>query len=284
MRHSRCTRYMATALLGMSMMAATLPALADDAMARIKKAGVIHVATEPGYKPFEYLEGENVIGYGPALLEEIFKNSAIKIDRSNISFPAAIPGLLSNKYDMIATSLVITPERAKKVAFTRPIAAIDWGFVVQTNCDNLTTINDLMDKRVGAQVNSIPANRLNKIDDELRDHNGKGLRKIITFSNYAEMQLALQTNRIDAFIAPTPMSKLLTDEKPGIFKIAFTDTSGGKMLLSWAVRAHDKDLRNYINNRIEKIKQSGELDRIQSKWLKTSYDTPSDNYLPEGSL
>lgn len=252
--------------------------------ALVSYAQTITVATEPAFEPFEYMQNNKVVGYGPALLDAITEGSDYDYHRENVPFSSVLPGLLARKYDLVATTLTISPDRAKKVAFTRPIAAVSWVVLTRADDRSIANINDLSQKNVGAQRNSTASKHLGLISEKLRSEQGEGFKSLSDYTDYPELKLALMTGRIDAFIAPMPMAKLLTSKDPKQLKIAFIDESAGKILLAWALRPDEVELREFINQRIAELKASGQLDKLQMQWLGSIYDTPKENYLPAEAL
>lgn len=247
-------------------------------------AQTITVATEPAFEPFEYMQNDKVVGYGPALLDAITAGSDYDYHRENVPFSSVIPGLLARKYDLVATTLTISADRAKKVAFTRPIAAVSWVVVTRADDHSITKIDDLSQKNVGAQRNSTASKHLGLISDKLRGDKGEGFKSLTDYTDYPDLKLALVSGRIDAFIAPMPMATLLTNKDPKGIRMAFVDESAGKILLAWALRPDEGALREFINQRIADLKASGQLEKLQKQWLGNVYDTPSENYLPAEAL
>src|SRR5690606_11722346 len=98
----------------------------------------------------------------------------LKLEIVNTTNSARIPGLLSNKVDLIISSLLITPERQKAVAFSIPYGAIQAADGA-TNSLKLTNVDDLAGKTVvvtrgGPQDKSVseraPQAKVVRFDDE----------------------------------------------------------------------------------------------------------------------
>ena len=123
--------------------------LLDD----IKKRKEIVIATEAGYAPFEYVEGGKIVGYHADILALVMKDltdQGVKINQLDLPFASLLAGLQAKKYDMIATALFGTDERAKRFAFTVPTAFGTTGIVTRADNAAITKPDDLDGKTVGA--------------------------------------------------------------------------------------------------------------------------------------
>jgi len=60
-------------------------------------------------------------------------------------------------------------------------------------------------------------------------------------------------------------------------------TFGTPFWIGWVTRPEDPDLRQALNVSIRKLRDSGELARLQKKWLGYTVDIPDSGYLPAGA-
>ena len=117
--------------LAIAALATTSLALAEGgSIADIKKRGELTVGTEAAYEPYEFMEDGKVVGYGRDILEIMAKKLGVKLIQQNLPFQGLLPGLMSRRFDFVATSVGITEDRAKRFAFTEPIGIVRSVFVV----------------------------------------------------------------------------------------------------------------------------------------------------------
>jgi amino acid ABC transporter substrate-binding protein, PAAT family (TC 3.A.1.3.-) len=110
---------------GLSGLLAALPRIASAATAleRIKTAGKITVGTEAAYPPFEFVDDSGkIVGYGKEILDVVVAGLGVTLNQLDTPFQGILPGLLAGNFDLVATSVSINEDRAKKYAFTAPIA------------------------------------------------------------------------------------------------------------------------------------------------------------------
>ncbi len=72
--------------------------------------------------PFEFVKDGKIVGFGRDLLDEIAKQWGVEVEQLDLPFQGILPGLIAGKFDFVATSVGINPERAKRYAYTLPIA------------------------------------------------------------------------------------------------------------------------------------------------------------------
>src|SRR6516164_1900527 len=116
-----------------------LAGLFDD----IKKRGQVTVATEAAYYPFEFVEEGKIVGYDKEILDAIIKSWGLKMEQLDLPFAGILPGLLQKKFDFVATALLMNPDRAKRYAFTMPVAQVKVGLMKRIGDTRVKTVDDL---------------------------------------------------------------------------------------------------------------------------------------------
>ena len=140
------SRILRRTLLAASAAAVCLPALAD--LADIKSAGKLRVGIDFGAPFYGYVDDKmKPIGSDVEAAELLAKDLGLQLEIVNTTNSARIPNLLSNKVDLIISSLSITPERQKAVDFSIPYGAIQ-AAVGAPKSLKLTGIEDLAGKTV----------------------------------------------------------------------------------------------------------------------------------------
>ena len=111
------------ALAGLALaMALPLAAQAEDALARVKAAGVMKVGTETAFAPFDFIDAGEHAGLNVDLFDEIGKELGVKIEWVTLPWDGVLPGLEAGKFDMVAGPATITKARMEHYRFTPPIA------------------------------------------------------------------------------------------------------------------------------------------------------------------
>src|SRR5471030_1808703 len=119
-------------------------------LADIRQRGKLTVGTEAAYEPFEFVENGKVVGYGHDILVYMAAKLGVALDQVNLPFQGLLPGLMTHKFDFVATSVGINAERAKRFAFSQPVGVVDTVLVVRSNESAIKTPDDIVGRVVAA--------------------------------------------------------------------------------------------------------------------------------------
>ncbi|MDR0628753.1 MAG: ABC transporter substrate-binding protein [Treponema sp.] len=86
------------------------------------KPGVLTVGMEIGYPPMEYfdVDGKTPIGFDVQLAYALAEKLGLKVDFVDTAWDGIFAGVNTGKYDVIMSSVTITPERQEAHNFTKP--------------------------------------------------------------------------------------------------------------------------------------------------------------------
>lgn len=254
---------------------------ADETLDRIKSNGKITVATEAAFKPFEYVDNGEIVGFGSDLLAEVVKDLDVEVEQLDLPFQGILAGLAAGQYDLVATSVAINPERAKSYAFSRPFAAISNVIVVPVGESKITSIEELNDSVVGTQLGSSTEAVARQIDEELKAAGGAGFSDLRLFQTFPDTAFALRSGQIDAIVISSVSAGEFMAASPDSFKVVAE--YGDPVYISWVTRLDSRDLLASVDATISRLAESGELYAMQEKWVGIRSDSPADGYLPEGA-
>lgn len=256
-------------------------AAAED-LDRIKAAGKIVAATEMAFPPFEYIEDGKVTGFGPELLGEVAKDMGVSVEQLDVPFQGILAGLAAGQYDMVATAVAITPERAATYAFTRPFALIETVVMVAASNTAVTSLDDLNGLVVGTQLGSSPEGSARELDARLKAAGGAGFRDLRLYQTFPDTAFALRSGQVDAILVGNTTAVEFLKTAPNAFRIA----AGLEDLvyIGWVVRPGNPALLASINGTIARLAESGQLAEMQTRWVGTTMDVPAEGYLPDGAV
>jgi polar amino acid transport system substrate-binding protein len=271
--------------VGLASVLGVLPLLPPDARAGllddIKKRGEIVVATEAAFAPFEFVENGKIVGYGADLLALLMKDltaQGVKVKQLDLPWQGVLPGLLAKKYDMVATSVVVTEERVKRFAFTVPIAEATLAIAARKDDSGIQKPEDIVGKVVGTQQASAPLGGLKVFNEQLTKTKGAGVKEIKEYIGFPELYVDLANGRVEAVANGLPNLAVLAKQQPDKYKVV--GTFGDKAYFSWVTRQPDKDLLKYLNDRLIKLKQDGTMKELQQKWFGFVMETPNAGFKP----
>jgi polar amino acid transport system substrate-binding protein len=258
------------------------PAFAEGLLTKIKQEKKLVVGTEAALEPMEFVKDGKIIGYGKDFLDIIAADLDVELVQYDLPFQGIIPGLLAKKFDLVATSVAPNEERIKKVAFTLPIAAVNYDIVVLAKNKDIKSQYDLNGKVVATQLASAPQPVLEKFNNELKAKGGSGYKQLALYQAFPETYIALANGQVDAICIATISFAALNKKRPGVYKVI--GSIGDSVWLCWLTRPQDIDVRDYINSMILKLRDSGKLYELQRKWLGTIQKIPDGGHLPPGAF
>ena len=119
-----------------------------------KDKEVILVGTDNTYPPMEFVDdtGKNSIGFDIDVAEAIFAEMGKKVEIVPINWDGIFSGLESKKYDVVISSVSLTPERQEKYAMTKAYVSNKLVLVTAPETTDITSLETLGGKRVVTQV------------------------------------------------------------------------------------------------------------------------------------
>jgi polar amino acid transport system substrate-binding protein len=265
--------------------ALALPRLAlaeGGTLADIRKRGKLTVGTEAAYEPFEFVENGQIVGYGHDVLELMAARLGVKLDQMNLPFQGLLPGLMSHKFDFVATSVGITPERAKRFAFSEPVGVVRSVLMVRADDSSIKTDFDISGKTIGTQMGSSSQPVADEFEKQLKEKTGKGYAGTKLFQAYPDVSNALANKTIDVALMPSNIAAVQMRKQPNEFRIA--GQIGQPKLLAWVANPNDLEIRKLINDSLDEFRANGKLAALQTKWFGAPMETPLNNYLPAGAV
>ena len=166
--------------------------------------GVLTIASDPTYPPFEYYDTDNttIIGWDADLGDALAQVLGLKAEHIPATFDTILPGLTSNKYDLGMSSFSVTDERKKVVDFVEYLSGGTGLAVLPGNPGALSMVSDtLCGKKVAAQKGSIQGLEiLPALSAECTAAGGAGI-DIQLFPTQSDANLALTSGRVDGVMA-----------------------------------------------------------------------------------
>lgn len=120
---------MAAGLVAAGAVASWMLAGSDDALDRVRARGELRIgyAVEP---PYAQLAADGTPGgESPEVAREVARRLGVRPTWVLTGFDRLIPELESDRFDLVAAGLFITPERAQRVRFSRPTLRVRPGWL-----------------------------------------------------------------------------------------------------------------------------------------------------------
>jgi ABC-type amino acid transport substrate-binding protein len=228
----------------------------------VKKAGKLRIAVDTTYPPMEFESTEGkVIGLDVDLARELAKILKVEAEFIVMPWDGILAGLQSNRYDIIMSTMNITPDRAAQVNFV-PYISMGQVFVVKKTAKPVKTDKDLTGRTIAVQVDTTSFAAVESIQKS-----GVKIKEIKTFPGATETFSALKANQADVIVTDEAVGRYYTGLDAKTFIV-----SGNAMKpepIGIAVKKTDKNLFKALEEGIKTIKKNGTYARVYKQWLKT---------------
>lgn len=227
-------------------------------LANAQSAGIIRVATDATFPPFEFTKDGKRTGFDIELIETLAKSMGKKVEWTEIDFKGLIPGMVSKRFDMAASAIYITEDRRKVVDFTDPY--YPGGLVMVVKSDNTTILKpeDMIGKKVAVQVGTKSVGYLKEFFPQVER---------VEVEKNQEMFNLVEIGRADAAVTGKPAALQYAKARPGVKVL---DKQVSVELYGFAVRKDLPELTRGMNAALKKSKLDGSYDSLVKKWLVSS--------------
>lgn len=241
-----------------------LAALALAAPAQAKEWKTVRVGMDATYPPFESVnpKGE-IVGWEVDYAKALCDKMKVTCTFQNQDWDGVIPALLSSKFDVIFSSMNITPERAKRVLFSEMYYATPpvWVTTAANKSDDVSPAF-MKGKTVGTQSSTTFANYLDKMF--------KGA-DVKLYPGGDEPFLDLAAGRIDYSVGDLLVAQKMIEKNPGCCRIITTiprtpDVFG--IGVGAAFRPDDADLKSLFDKAIAEADADGTFKKIAGEYFK----------------
>jgi len=229
---------------------------------KIKSRGKLIVGTSADWPPFEWIDNGQVVGIDIEIAKRIADKIGVELEIKDMKFSALIEALKNDMVDMIIADISPTSKRELQVDFSIPYYFTKGNVIVILSDKNIMSVKDLYGKKIGVQLGTI--------QQDWAEANLKNYSTIITYDKvYPDMIFVLKRGDIDAVVISEQVANVILQKESGL-KIAFY--VGGPSMSAIAVKNGAEDLKYVINQVIEELLESGEMQNIFNKeidrWLK----------------
>ncbi|PNV60722.1 ABC transporter substrate-binding protein [Clostridium sp. chh4-2] len=222
-----------------------------------KKDNKLVMATNAEFPPYEYHEGDEIVGIDVEIAKAIASEMGKEFEISDMAFDSIIPAVQSGKASFGAAGMTVTPERQENVDFSDPYAKATQVIIVQEGSE-VTGPADLTGKKIGVQLGTTgDLYATDEFGDDGVDRYNKGFEAV----------QALQQGKVDAVIIDGEPAKVFVSENEGL---AILDEAYTEEEYAIAVKKGNKELVDGINAAIAKLKESGELQKIVDKYISAN--------------
>ena len=230
------------------------------------ESGTLTIGTDqPAYGPwFSDDEPENGEGFESAVAYAVAEELGYAEDDvtwTRVPFNAAIqPG--ARPFDFDVNQFSITDERKQAVDFSSPYYTVTQTVITTAGsaADGVTSIADLKDLKIGAQVATTSLDVLTEVIDPSSDP--------VVFNSNDDAKLALQNGQVDAIVVDLPTAFYITSAEldDGVIVGQLQDDGEGADQFGLLL-AKGSPLTGCVSQAVDALREDGTLADLEKQWL-----------------
>jgi polar amino acid transport system substrate-binding protein len=210
------------------------------------KSGAPYVFVDPS-------DPKKMQGFELDIMESLAKKMGRKLVFIQNEWDSLVPGLDRGDYDVAANGIEITPEREEQVLFSIPYYATFEQIVVRATDNRIKTLDDFAGKKVGTLKASLAHYILQK----------QSKANIVFYEEENSGYNDVENGRIDSFFIDYPIALFYAIPNQ---KLKPVGVPIGKMLYGITVSKKNPELLHEINQGLQQLFESGDLEKILAKW------------------
>ena len=246
----------------------------SDKLKAIQAKGVLEVATEPYFAPYEFIdpskEGQDkYLGSDMEMAKYIADDLGVELKIVPLEFGAVLSGVSQGKYDLAISALAYTPQRAEAMTLSKAYRLPDndkgYGILIrEENKETIKNASELKGKTLVVQSGSI--------QELLLTEQVKDPAEVKKVSATTDGFLMVEEKKAEACIVSVAMAELYINANPDSdliivdgFKFDQDPSYSGTRI---GMPKGEKELEERINKIIDELVESG----LYMEWTKTAED------------
>lgn len=237
----------------------------DGSFERIKSRGQLTIGLDDAFPPmgFRVADG-SLVGFDVDAAHELGRRLGIDIVWKPTAWSGVVHSLNAKMFDCIWNGMTITPERAQKVAFTRPYIMDGQVAVVRFDEKRFHTYRDLGGAILGAQKDSSAIKAIEKLPEKPA--------QVKEYTDNPKAMLDLEAGRTDAVIIDNVAGRHIISKRIGKFKVLPGTIS--REPFGIAFRKADAALLGKVQETIDAMIADGAMAKISRKWFAEDITDP----------
>ena len=223
------------------------------------KEGKLTMATNAYFPPYEYHEGDKIIGIDVEIAEAIAKRLGLELEIQDIAFDSIITAVDEGSADFGLAGMTVTDKRLEEVDFSISYASGVQSIIVKQG-SAITKVDDLYADgaayKVGVQLGTT---------GDIYSTDDFGQELVTAYPNGNEAVTALLKGDVDCVIIENEPAKAYVAANEGL---VILDTSYADEDYAACIKKGNNQLREAVDQVIEELIAEGTIDEILDKYIK----------------
>lgn len=216
--------------------------------------GVLTMGTNATFPPYEYYEGEKIVGIDAEISQAIAEKLGLTLEIVDMDFNSLVSAVQSGKIDISAAGMTVTEDRLQNVDFTDSYSTGVQVVIVSEDSD-IASVDDLTGKLIGVQ--DATTGHIYCSDDF-------GEENVIAYNSGAMAVQALKDGKVDCVVIDQEPAKNFVAVNEGL---KILDTEYVTEDYAIAVAKENTALKDAINAAMAELKEDGTIQGILDKYI-----------------
>lgn len=216
--------------------------------------GVLTMATNAYFPPYEYYQGEEIVGIDAEIAQAIADKLGLELKIEDMEFDSIITAVQTGKADMGLAGMTVTDERKQSVNFSDTYAT-GIQVVIVTEDSDIASVDDLEGKKIGVQLSTTG-------DIYASDDYGEDF--VEQYNKGADAVMALKQGKVDAVIIDNEPAKSFVAANEGL---KILDTEYVTEDYAACINKENAELLDAVNGALAELKEDGTLQNILDKYI-----------------
>ena len=234
--------------------AATSEAGADEGY-KLVKEGTLTMATNAQFPPYEYYDGQEIIGIDADIAKAIADKMGLELKIEDMEFDSIITAVSTGKADLGLAGMTVDPDRQKNVDFSDPYATGVQVIIVKED-STIAKPDDLKGKKIGVQLSTT---------GDIYATNDFGKDSVVQYNKGSDAVMALTQGQVDAVIIDNEPAKSFVEANKGL---KILDTKYATENYAACIAKDNTGLTKAVNKALAELKADGTLQKIVDKYIK----------------
>lgn len=223
------------------------------------EGGVLRMATNATFPPYEYYEGDEVVGIDPEIAAAIAEKLGMTLEINDMDFDPAIAAAQTGQADIVMEGLTVTDDRKEKINFTDSYATGVQVVIVPEDSD-IQSVDDLEGKLIGVQQGTTG----DLYCSDTPENGGFGEENVQKFTSGPVAVEALKNGQIDCVVIDNEPAKSYVSQNEGL-KILDTEYITEEYAIG--ISKDNPELLEQINAALQELKDDGTIQSIIDKYI-----------------
>lgn len=227
---------------------------AAESTVKTVNAGVLTMATNAYFPPYEYYENEQIVGIDAEIAAAVAEKLGLELKIEDMEFDSIITAVQTGKADMGLAGMTVTEERLKTINFTDSYATGIQSVIVKADGD-VKSLDDLAGKKIGVQLSTT---------GDIYASDDYGDENVEKYNKGNDAVMALVQGKVDAVII---------DNQPALSYVAanqglvILDTAYAEEEYAACISKDNEELLNAVNAALAALTEDGTIQNILSKYI-----------------